>query len=176
MGMSTWLLQPCGMLPKGPISLLPFQSTESWAVRLGGSEKLGEQKPVLWMKHLYQRDMDPISHITATIESLPKATQDISPANLPTSSSWSTGNPKTLLGSPLHIPQPVISPLCTLLMEIRLSFFQTANIAHADMRPGSGGQREKSRTWALTSTLGEPKGKQSVLRLGFAGSRKGKQV
>ena len=83
MGMSTWLLQPCGILPKGPISLLPFQSTESWAMWLGGSEKLGEQKPVLWMKHLYQKDMDPTSHITASIESLPKATQITSPANPP---------------------------------------------------------------------------------------------
>lgn len=66
--------------------------------------------------------------------------QQIPPS--PPKKNWSKGNHKTLLGSPLHTPQPVIRPLCTLLMEIRLSVFQTANIAHADIRPESGGQRE----------------------------------
>lgn len=129
-----------------------------------GQWEAGEQKPVLWMKHLYQRDMVPTSHITASIESLPKATQITSPANHHPPPNWYKGNPKTLLGSALHSPTCDQTPVYTLDGN-KIELFPDSKYCTCRYQAWIWGTERGHKLEHLTSTLGEKKGSNQCLGL-----------
>lgn len=164
MGMSTWLPQPCGMLPKGPISLLPFQSTESWAVRLGGSEKLGNRSQYSEWNICIKGTWFLLATLQPPLRAFPKPLRSPHLQITTPPPNWYKGNPKTLLGSALHSPTCDQTPVCTLDGN-KIELFPDSKYCTCRYQAWIWGTERGHKFEHLTSTLGEKKGSNQCLGL-----------